>query len=154
MKLMVAALREEEIPAAAALETLCFSDAAGFDAFVRNPRCFYASAVLENGELIGYGGISVAADEAEILNIAVHPSFRRLGVGVRLMRVLIDAAQERGACSLYLEVRASNVAAAALYRSLGFETIGVRKNYYTSPREDAVLMSLSLGEREEKQEKC
>lgn len=154
MNVFIDTLREEDIPAAASLETLCFSDAAGFTAFVHSPACLYAAALTETGRLVAYGGISLAADEAEILNIAVHPDFRHLGIGSRLMRHLMHAAHERGAASLYLEVRASNVAAHALYRSLGFDEIGVRKNYYKSPREDAVLMARSLGGGEENRTEC
>jgi ribosomal-protein-alanine N-acetyltransferase len=77
-----------------------------------------------------------AADELEILNVAVDPPFRRRGVGLRLIQQLLG--QYRG--TVYLEVRQSNYAARKLYHSLGFEAIAVRKNYYRSPVESAIVM--------------
>jgi ribosomal-protein-alanine N-acetyltransferase len=77
-----------------------------------------------------------AADELEILNVAVDPPFRRRGVARRLVEQLL--ANFRG--NVYLEVRASNVAARKLYHSLGFEAIGVRNDYYQAPGESAIVM--------------
>jgi len=77
-----------------------------------------------------------AADELEILNVAVDPPFRRQGIGLRLIQHLL--AQYKG--TVYLEVRQSNYAARKLYHSLGFEAIAVRKDYYSSPVESAIVM--------------
>jgi ribosomal-protein-alanine N-acetyltransferase len=77
-----------------------------------------------------------AADELEILNVAVDPSFRRRGVARMLVGQLL--ANFRG--NVYLEVRASNIAARKLYHSLGFEAVGVRSNYYDTPGESAIVM--------------
>ena len=140
-------LREEEIPAAAALEALCFTDGvseAALRSFVLSESNRYYAAHAEDGTAVGYGGFSLAADEAEILTVAVSPVCRRSGIGRALTeRMLADAAL-CGASAMYLEVRSSNTPARALYVSLGFEEIGVRCRYYRNPTEDAVLMKRAL----------
>lgn len=142
----VAPLREAQLAAAAALEARCFSDgvsAAALREFVLAEANHYYAAAAD-GEICGYGGFSLAADEAEILTVAVAPPYRRRGIARALMeRMLADAAAQGGAV-MYLDVRASNEAARALYEALGFAETGVRRNYYTRPREDAVLMKRAL----------
>lgn len=148
----VVPLSEAHIPAAAALEAECFPDAvspASFAAFVHAPSNRYFAALLPDGTPLGYGGYSLAADEAEILTVAVSPAFRRHGAGRALMLVLLRDARSRGAAHVYLEYRASNEAARSLYASLGFTETGRRRNYYSRPREDAVLMALALPVPEE-----
>jgi ribosomal-protein-alanine N-acetyltransferase len=83
------------------------------------------------------------ADEVQILDVAVHPALRRRGIGRALMSDALDAARARAAVRLFLEVRRSNAAAIALYRSFGFYALGVRKRYYPDD-EDAVEMALAL----------
>jgi len=99
------------------------------------------------GDVAGYAFGSAVADEAEILNLAVAPAHRRRGLG----RVLLDAClgwmAARGAARVYLEVRRSNGAALAMYGAAGFETLGVRPDYYRKPTEDAVTMALDLAPR-------
>jgi ribosomal-protein-alanine N-acetyltransferase len=90
------------------------------------------------GILIG----RVAADEFEILNLAVGKLWRRRGVASRLVLAAVEEAQETGALQTYLEVRASNSAAIDLYAQLGFRVCGRRENYYRDPGEDAVLLVL------------
>jgi ribosomal-protein-alanine N-acetyltransferase len=80
--------------------------------------------------------------EAHIVTIATHPDFRRQGLGRRLLQAMIDKAIDAGALEITLEVRASNYAAQALYRSMGFVVVGVRKHYYHDNGEDAILMTL------------
>jgi ribosomal-protein-alanine N-acetyltransferase len=107
----------------------------------------YHSVVLEiGGSVTGYGIMSIAAAEAHILNICVHPSAQRLGYGRRLLTALLAKAGESEASQVFLEVRPSNAAALNLYRSVGFEQIGVRPAYYQAHRgrEDAVVLSLKL----------
>lgn len=85
---------------------------------------------------------SPAAGEAEILTLAVAPEARRRGIASELLRAFLASVKGR----VFLEVRQSNIAAQQLYRKLGFTTMGVRRGYYSSPREDAVLMQLSPNE--------
>ena len=88
-------------------------------------------------------------DEAHIATIATHPDFRRRGIGERLLLEALIAAREEGARRAFLEVRAGNVAAQAMYRKYGFEIAGVRPHYYKDNKEDALLMNLeSLNELE------
>lgn len=99
--------------------------------------------------LVGYGGMWVILDEAHITTIAVAPALRGQHIGERLVLGLIDAALERGARWMTLEVRQSNLAAQTLYRKYGFREIGTRKAYYSDNREDAVVMwTGNLRERE------
>ena len=94
------------------------------------------------GELVGYAGLlcPVGAHEGDVQTIAVLASARRAGLGRRLLRALVAAAAERGAREVFLEVRADNPAAQSLYRSEGFEEIGVRPAYYQPDGVDALVM--------------
>lgn len=94
--------------------------------------------VEDRGRIIAYGGIMRVDDDAHIMTIAVDPSRRREGVGRRLMLALIDAALDRGARHLTLEVRATNGAARRLYEEFGFSAVGRRPRYYQD--EDAIIM--------------
>ncbi len=98
------------------------------------------AATDADGALRGYAAGTVVADEGEVLNLAVAPAFRRRGVARLLLTALLDALHARGAQSLFLEVRASNAAALALYRAFGFRELGRRIAYYRAPREDAITM--------------
>lgn len=90
--------------------------------------------------IVGYIGVWVILDEAHITNVAVHPNFRRMGLGERLMRFAFDKALEFGATRVTLEVRVSNIPAQNLYKKLGFQERGIRKGYYTDTNEDAIIM--------------
>ena len=100
------------------------------------------AAVDDRGSLVGYAMGAFAADEGEVLNIAVAKEARGAGIGRRLLDELLERLRAAGAASFYLEVRRSNEPAIALYRSAGFRSLGVRPSYYTSPREDALTMAL------------
>jgi [ribosomal protein S18]-alanine N-acetyltransferase len=107
----------------------------------------YTNWVLESPEnkIVGYAIISVAAGEAHIMNISVHPEFQRLGAGRKMLEHLIEYARSR-AEKIFLEVRPSNPRAISLYRSVGFQEIGTRKNYYPAKngKEDAIMFALDL----------
>ena len=109
-------------------------------------RAGYAAWVLEDEEIIGYGVLSVAADEAHVLNVCTAPHRQRRGHGRRLLRALVQQARARGATRLFLEVRPSNPNAVALYRDEGFHEIGRRPRYYPAHagREDAIVMAVDL----------
>lgn len=106
----------------------------------------YPSRVVEapTGQIIGYGLMSIALDEAHLLNLCVDRSYSGQGLGQWLMEDLIDVAIGRGAQAMYLEVRPSNRSARRLYKRLGFRRIGTRPDYYPSAtgREDAIVYSL------------
>lgn len=102
----------------------------------------------DTAELIAFGILSVVFDEAELLSMAVNPTFQRQGYGFQLLQLLIKEAKKAKAKTLYLEVRQSNNSAINLYRKLDFTVCGIRKGYYPAvddrEREDAILMKLPL----------
>ncbi len=91
--------------------------------------------------VLGYGGFWLLVDEAHISTLAVHPRWRRRGLGEMLLLALLEQAQEQGAGRATLEVRVSNLAAQDLYRKLGFEVTERRKRYYADNNEDAYIMT-------------
>jgi ribosomal-protein-alanine N-acetyltransferase len=93
------------------------------------------------GQVVGYGGVWLMADEAHITTFAVHPAWRRRGIGDRLLLALLDIALERGAREATLEVRLSNLPARKLYEKFGFRPVGLRPRYYTDDNEDALIMT-------------
>ena len=117
----------------------CPWQAESFDEALANPSFDYF-VCTEDGEVAGYIIGFTAADECEIANVAVRSDRRGRGIGFMLMEHFISYSAAKGAKSFYLEVRASNAAAQALYKKCGFYAIGVRKNYYKKPTEDAVVM--------------
>jgi ribosomal-protein-alanine N-acetyltransferase len=100
----------------------------------------YVAAESDDGELLGWAGIRVLADEAEILTVGVVPALRRQGIARLLVADLLEHARAHGAVVAFLEVRVDNLAARALYESEGFEQIGLRRGYYDGGRVDAVTM--------------
>lgn len=98
------------------------------------------------GELVGYGVMMLAADEAHVLNLAIAREWQGRGLGSRLMRHLLALAKSYGAREVFLEVRPSNVVARRLYAGMGFNEIATRRNYYPAHggREDAILMAKTL----------
>lgn len=103
-----------------------------------------AAAFNEGKQLVGYGCLISAADEAEITNLAVGADSRRCGIGGAILDFLIRSAVSGGTDKIYLEVRESNTCALALYSSRRFIRVGKRRGYYRLPKEDAVLMALEI----------
>lgn len=132
-------LHENHVEALAELEKLCFADPWSAQALrdeLSNP-CARFLVALCDGQIAGYIGCHLVAGEGFVTNIAVFPAYRRRGVARRLLQ----SAMALPLTCLFLEVRASNVAAIALYRSLGFAEDGRRPRFYSHPTEDAVLYS-------------
>lgn len=102
--------------------------------------------LFRDGRQVGHTVLSVAGDESHLLNITIRPEDQNAGLGAALLEFIIDRARQRGAEVTFLEVRASNQAAALLYERFGFNEIGRRPNYYpaASGREDALVMAYSL----------
>ncbi|HSM38862.1 MAG TPA: ribosomal protein S18-alanine N-acetyltransferase [Candidatus Limnocylindrales bacterium] len=101
----------------------------------------YVVARAAGERVVGFAGVWLMVDEAHITTFGVHPEWRRQGIGRRLMLRLLELAIELRARRMTLEVRVSNVAAQALYRSFGFEAVGRRPRYYTDDGEDALVMT-------------
>ena len=142
MKLEITEMKREDIPAVAALEREIFSmpwSENGFLSALSSSDTLYLTARAD-GRVIGYCGLLQSFDEADITNVAVSPAYRGRGVGYRMLSELMEAGKTRGIERYTLEVRVSNQAALALYEKLGFASVGVRKNFYEKPKEDAVIM--------------
>ena len=125
------------------IERLCFSIPWTKNAFlieISDNRCARYLVAHIGGKVIGYGGMWLMIDEAHITNIAVHPSFRKKGVGHAVLKALIDVALRNDADKMTLEVRVSNREALSLYESMGFVGAGIRKRYYSDNNEDALIM--------------
>jgi ribosomal-protein-alanine N-acetyltransferase len=98
--------------------------------------------VVRSGEtVVGYAGMWLMVDEAHITTFAIHPAWRRRGIGERLLLALLDLAVDRRAREATLEVRLSNLPARRLYEKYGFRPVGLRPNYYSDDREDALIMT-------------
>lgn len=131
---------------AAALCAVCFNrdeSAAHMTSFLSNKQTV-AICAKDGDTVVGYAAVSVIADEAEIMDVAVSENYRRRGIGRELMSSLEALCGEMGASQIYLEVRSQNSAARALYESLGYVAYGTRHGYYKNPADDAVLMKKNL----------
>lgn len=100
--------------------------------------------IEEHGQVIGYSGTWVVTDEAHVTNVAILPQYRGRKLGEAMMKKLMEIASELGAKTMTLEVRVTNEVARKLYRKLGFQDGGIRKNYYTDNQEDALIMWVNL----------
>lgn len=124
------------------MEKMCFSDPWSENSIsseLKNPLSLWLVGTVEN-QVVGYIGSQSVQGEADVMNIAVHPEFRRKGIAKTLLLALIDKLKTNGVSSLTLEVRASNTAAIALYQQLEFRQVGCRPCYYRHPKEDAIIM--------------
>ena len=135
-------IQEADIPILAELEKECFAQPWSEESFrgALNARITAFFICEEDGEILGYGGVQCLPPEGAITNIAVRVGARRRGIGNGLVNQI--AAHCAGACitGITLEVRESNTKATQLYEKCGFERLGVRKNFYARPRENAVIM--------------
>lgn len=135
-------MNEHHVPQIALLEQECFADPWSQQSIaseLHNPLSLWLVA-QEGQTLLGYVGSQTCLDETDMMNIAVSPASRRQGVARALIEALVSALRERGSKQLTLEVRASNGPARQLYESLGFLQVGLRKNYYRNPKEDALIL--------------
>ncbi|AWB76986.1 ribosomal-protein-alanine N-acetyltransferase [Stenotrophomonas maltophilia] len=141
------ALRESDLNAVMAIELRGYPFPWTRGIFIDCLRAGYPGLAMErDGLLVGYGVLSIAADEAHVLNICIDPLAQSRGLGRQLLRALVQLAADRGAQRVFLEVRPSNTPALALYHSEGFNEIGRRPRYYPAAqgREDAVVMAIEL----------
>ena len=137
---------ENHVAPIAELEKICFSDpwSENSIAYELTSRLSYWLVAVEDGKVVGYIGSQSVLGEADMMNVAVHPDHRRKGIAEALVNALSQDLKQRDNVCLTLEVRDSNVPAIALYEKLGFVQVGLRKNYYRNPKEDARILRKSL----------
>jgi len=140
-------LRPEDIDAVVSIESEAFStpwSPETFSGLIGRDAVELIVMVDQDEEVIGYAVLWCILDQGELANLALATPRRGEGLGGLLLRHVLQVAKDRGVEKLFLEVRASNRRAVELYRTQGFEEVGVRKAYYEQPREDALVMLLRL----------
>ena len=137
-------MRLEDVTAVHGIERLSFTTpwpAYAFEQELRGNRLARYLVARAGDAVVGFAGLWLMVDEAHITTFSVHPDWRRQGIGRQLLVSLVELAIEISARRMTLEVRVSNEAARALYRSFGFEVTGRRPRYYTDDHEDALVMT-------------
>jgi len=136
-------MEESDIPLVALIEKECFSSPwtkAGLLTETKNPSAEFFVLESENN-LAAYMGMHIVLDECYIANVAVKKDFRKRGFGKILVENALTVAKQKGCAFITLEVRVGNLAAISLYEKCGFEKVGERKNFYTCPTENALIMT-------------
>ena len=142
----------EHLEEALELEKACFSDPWGIESLkmlLRQDVSVSFACEDQEGHLISYGGAICVAGEGEIINLATRPDMRRLGCASAVLDTILSTLASLDTQYVFLEVRRSNTAAISLYSSKGFVPAGIRKKYYTTPTEDALIMKKSFTEESE-----
>ena len=151
LRLVIEPMQLDDVPAIQAIEQASFTTPWPPDAYrseLQTNRMAHYLVARAGGALAAYGGMWLMVDEAHITTFAVHPAWRRQGIGERLLLAFLDIAIDRDAHEATLEVRLSNLAARRLYEKYGFRPVGLRPNYYSDDREDALIMTTEpLAER-------
>lgn len=132
-----------DIEQVAAIEADNFSEpwsAQGFETALDREDTIFLVAADERDSIMGYLGFYYSYADGEITNVAVDKEYRRQGIGRRLLEEVDIICQDKGIESLTLEVRFNNKAAIELYKGMGYEEAGIRKNFYVRPTEDARVM--------------
>ena len=140
--MMIIPMNKDHVAQIASLEKQCFGDPWSEDSIASeldNPLSLWLVAE-QDGAVCGYVGSQTVLDETDMMNIAVRPDCRRQGIAAALIEELVSRLKERGSHILRLEVRESNTPAIALYNSMGFTQLGLRKNYYRNPKENALIL--------------
>ena len=146
LKANILELKNEDVLVVAEIEKECFSKPWSEKAIkteINNDLSYFVVAKVEN-EVVGYGGMYSVMGEGYIYNIAVKFKYRRFGIGKDIVNELVNYSKNKNLKFLSLEVRKSNTPAINLYSNCGFEYAGNRKNFYTNPIEDAIIMTKFL----------
>jgi ribosomal-protein-alanine N-acetyltransferase len=145
--MMIVKMNEAHVAQVAALEKLCFSDPwseKSVASELENKLSLWLVA-LDEHVVTGYIGSQTVLDETDMMNVAIHPDYRRRGIAEKLVEALVEELKAIGSRCLTLEVRSSNEPAKSLYEKLGFLQVGRRPNYYRNPREDALILRKEWG---------
>lgn len=141
-------MTEKDVQAVHAIEVASFPTPWTLDSFYyemkENNFAYYIVAEDENSNIVGFCGMWIVIDSAQITNVAVVQNVRGQGIGEGLMREAMRIAREHEIDVMSLEVRISNTVAQNLYRKLGFQDGGIRKGYYTDNQEDALVMWVNI----------
>lgn len=144
-------MREEDVPEVWAIERASFSNPWHKTAFIgeiHNPPISHPYVIVHSSEqrVIGYIIYWHLQEEVQISNIAIHPDYRRMGIGETVLRQIMEKLKGEKVRFIFLEVRPSNTAAIDLYKKLAFDIVGIRKDYYRNPEEHAIIMGKTLVE--------
>ncbi len=148
MDILLQPMNKDDIASVAALERECFSSPwteKGLEEELSNENAVFFTAKKE-GRVVGYMGMHCVLDECYIANVAVSCTERRKGIGRLLLRYAEKKVREKACSFISLEVRVSNSSAIGLYESEGYEGVGERKNFYSFPTENALIMTKILKE--------
>ena len=140
--LVIEEMKVDDIDGVFEVEKNCFEDYWSKDSFKKelsNNLAKYLVAKVD-GKVAGYVGIWFVVDEGHITNVAVHENYRGKKIGDKLIKELVQVCKDNKIVSMTLEVRASNIVAQNLYRKYGFKMAGIRKEYYSNNKEDAIIM--------------
>lgn len=137
---------EQDIGAVVRIEKMSFTTPWSETSFFTEvyKRQSIAKVALSEEDIVGHICVEYVLDEGNILDLAVRPDFRGMGIASALLKNAIEELRAMGCRFLYLEVRTSNEAARRLYQGFGFRVTGARKKYYVAPTEDALLMMLDI----------
>lgn len=141
---MIREMNTEDLAVVSEIEKMCFTmpwSRDGFEAALSMQGNVFI-VYEKNDEILGYCGYYGVLDEAEITNVAVHPDMRNRGIGRDMVSALLSKANKAGIKRVLLEVRESNDLAIHLYEELGFKKLGIRKDFYEQPRENAYIMEM------------
>ena len=140
--LVIEEMKVDDIDGVFEVEKNCFEDYWSKDSFKKelsNNLAKYLVAKVD-GKVAGYVGIWFVVDEGHITNVAVHEDYRGQKIGDQLIKELVQVCKDNKIVSMILEVRTSNTVAQNLYRKYGFKMAGIRKEYYSNNKEDAIIM--------------
>lgn len=147
-EIKISAITQDDVPLIAEIEKDCFSvpwsEKAIFDELGNESARFFI--LRKNGDAVGYMGMHIVLDECYVANLAVKRNARHQGLGEKLLCHCIETAKSEGCSFISLEVRVSNSPAISLYKKHGFSSVGERKNFYTDPAENALIMTKYFSE--------
>ncbi|MCD6181543.1 MAG: ribosomal protein S18-alanine N-acetyltransferase [Candidatus Cloacimonetes bacterium] len=145
--LLIRRMQMDDLPQVMRLEDQLFSSPWSSTMMIQELNSHEAFVAEFHGQIAGYICCWKVLDECTITNVGVDVEVQRQGIGRRLVNFIMDRMQQEGCDEFFLEVRASNLPALALYRSIGFEVVGVRRKYYSHPVEDAMIMKWEKDEK-------
>ena len=145
--MLIRKMNTNDISAVAEIEKQCFSqpwsEKSFSDSILREDTLFLVCELTDKN-IVGYMGMYLSFDEANVTNVAVSPQYRKMGIGEQLVANAKTNAKDASIQTIFLEVRVSNIPAISLYEKMGFQKLGVRKNFYEHPLEDAYIMSCDI----------